>query len=422
MSVATAPRNILQIQSRRIFNFGLSLARFSVKKIFGDPKPQKILINPSIDKVEDLGDILNRIAWYIPNPKVNVYIPYKQKMLDKFKVNNINVPQSQHQYFDVVPPQVKLITEKQSKLIKADIMFLRNWKYIIKHILRLQKIQIIDPWYYSEQECVAWANFYYQSLFDHESEIIKEQSKRNYAQLLKSVKGFKRAYIYTTGPSIDCVHEFEFEAESFKIICNSMVKNQVFLEHIRPQLLVFADPVFHFSPCLYSYEFRKFALKAIERCNMFCMVPETKAGLLLAHYPHLADRLIGIPHQAAETWNFPTPERFYIKGSNNIMTLYMIPVASAIAREVCILGADGRQKGEKYFWKHSSQNQFDELMQTVVDTHPSFFRDRIYTDYYKKHCQVVESQIEFGEKRGIIYRTLTPSYIPALAKRYEDKS
>ena len=41
------------------------------------------------------------------------------------------------------------------------------------------------------------------------------------------------------------------------IICNSMVKNKSLLKHINPQLLVFADPVFHMSHNEYAEEFRQ---------------------------------------------------------------------------------------------------------------------------------------------------------------------
>ena len=126
---------------------------------------------------------------------------------------------------------------------------------------------------------------------------------------------------------------------------------------------------------------------------------------------------IGIPTRKRD-FNFPTCDNFYVKASDNILTLFMLPIASAVAEKIQIIGSDGRQKNENYFWKHSSSAQFDELMQTVFDTHPSFFRDRVYTNYYEVHCKILNNLIEYGESLGKNYISLTQSYIPALEKRH----
>jgi hypothetical protein len=75
---------------------------------------------------------------------------------------------------------------------------------------------------------------------------------------------------------------------------------------------------------------------------------------------------------------------------------------------------------KKYFWKHSSSAQFSDLMQTVFETHPSFFRDRNYKDYYEEHCDTLKKLIEFGEKKGKKYFSLTNSYIPVLKDRLKN--
>jgi hypothetical protein len=208
-----------------------------------------------------------------------------------------------------------------------------------------------------------------------------------------------------------------FAPESLKIICNSMVRNHTLLERILPNVLVFADPVFHFSPSRYDEAFREHARQTILKYDCFCIVPERQYGLMLAHFPELAHRLIGMPVKTSQAWNFPTPDNLFVRATANIMTLFMVPLAASLSREVNILGADGRQNNEKYFWKHSAKNQFDQLMQSVEDTHPSFFRDRIYSDYYEEHCVQVESLIREGEKVGVRFHSLTPSYIPALSAR-----
>jgi hypothetical protein len=100
--------------------------------------------------------------------------------------------------------------------------------------------------------------------------------------------------------------------------------------------------------------------------------------------------------------------------------MLMLPVASSVAEEIYIIGADGRQPDEKYFWKFSPKAQFDDLLETVKAVHPSFFRDRNYSDYYQRHCQELENQIIFGEKLGKKYYSLTQSYIPVLKRKHKN--
>lgn len=95
----------------------------------------------------------------------------------------------------------------------------------------------------------------------------------------------------------------------------------------------------------------------------------------------------------------------------------MLPLASSISNKIGIIGADGRKEDEKYFWKHSSSAQYDDKMDGVFTTHPSFFRDRDYVDYYSSHCHFLKELIEYGESKGKSYFSVTPSYIPALKER-----
>ena len=100
------------------------------------------------------------------------------------------------------------------------------------------------------------------------------------------------------------------------------------------------------------------------------------------------------------------------------MTTLMLPLGFLLADEVTIAGSDGRQPTEKYFWAHNTQLQYsDEMMKTVFDAHPSFFRYVDYSDYYDEYCQSLEALIQVGEAAGKTVRPLTPSWIPALVRR-----
>ena len=104
------------------------------------------------------------------------------------------------------------------------------------------------------------------------------------------------------------------------------------------------------------------------------------------------------------------------------MTLLMMPLAFSLAPRIAILGADGREPGETYFWKHDPQSQLTEQMKAARECHPAFFAKRDYEDYYESHCQVIERQVSEIERLGGEVSSLTPSFIPALRARGGDPS
>jgi hypothetical protein len=96
----------------------------------------------------------------------------------------------------------------------------------------------------------------------------------------------------------------------------------------------------------------------------------------------------------------------------------MLPAAFALGERVDVAGSDGRESGERYFWKHNTATQYtDDLMESAFEAHPAFFRDRDYKDYYVHHCHQLEEFIAVAEARGKTVRSATPSYIPALQRR-----
>ena len=195
------------------------------------------------------------------------------------------------------------------------------------------------------------------------------------------------------------------------------MKNDEFFEYIKnPDILCFADPVFHFGSSEYSAMFRDTTLNVAKKYTMYILIPYYSLPLLLFHYPKLKEYLIGI--KFCNNINFPSKDKLKIKSTANILTGFVLPIASSIANEIYILGADGRKKDEKYFWRHSKKAQFSDLMETAFNVHPSFFRDRLYSEYYSKHCRFLKKLIEYGEKRGKRYYSLTKSFIPVLADRY----
>ncbi|UGV40300.1 hypothetical protein J7W08_09460 [Methanococcoides orientis] len=385
---------------------------------FIDRSVNSILVYPAIGDKNTLADYLNRLAWGFPSKEnLSIFVTVSENLKD-IDPQLLSATPNQRSYLNSLT-NVVLIDENEArkKFDSGLILVTRTEAFHDPAIfLRLHKTMIIDPYYFSFEEANIWKDGYYKTFDKKEIEQFRSISKQNLSSLLKQNKHKDKACCFATGPSFDRYREFDYGNNCFKVICNSTVKNDTFLEYVNgPDILVFADPVFHFSPCEYSSQFRDHVLDVVRKYGCYVMVPDMAMPLLIAHYPELKSKLIGMP--SGRSLNIPSIDKFHVKKSSNILTFLMLPIASAVAKKVFIIGADGREPNEKYFWKHSSSVQYDELMKTAFETHPSFFRDRDYKDYYETHCKYLEKLISYGESMGIQYYSLTSSYVPALKKR-----
>ncbi len=415
--VAYGKRDLKSIKQKYRLYLPYAGTRIFVNKLIKKPVTS-ILVYPKVENKKELGDYLNRLAWGFPNKeKLSIYVTVASD-LKHVDFESLSLPDEQRNYINNLK-DISLINEKEAReKLNSELILITDTKSFRDPsiFMRLYKTMIIDPYCFSFEEANIWKDGYYKTFDEKGREQLETISKQNLSALLKLNQTKEKAYCFATGPSFDRYKEFDYGDDCFKVICNSTVKNDIFLEYINgPDVLVFADPVFHFSPCEYSAQFRDHVLAVVKKYECFVIVPDMAMPLLLAHYPELEHKLIGMP--SSRKLNIPSIDHFYVHKSSNILTFLMIPIASAVTRKIFIIGADGREPGEKYFWKHSSSVQYDDLMKTAFETHPSFFRDRDYKDYYKNHCDFLEKLIAYGESNGKQYYSLTASYIPALSKR-----
>ncbi len=420
MSLATKPRDEFRIRLRRGAHLVFLASRAILRALRGQ-KPRAIrhaVCYPIVADAERLADLANRVSWYLPSAdfcKVDVRIPGQRALLE-VDIASLRAPGSQGSYLEK-SENVQLVDRSRVDLAGAErVLVWSKWSLLNPRVLlRLGKVEMVDPTFYSGIEAATFRRLCMQAVDRGDRERFASLSRDNFERMLSGVRGYETGYVFGTGPSLEDAFAFDYDG-GLRVVCNSIVKNKALLEHIRPHLLVFGDAVFHYSPCRYAAEFRKMMLDVVDEFQCYVLIQDFGVPLFLAHYPQLKDRIIGLPVRGEE-YNFPTLDRFHVRPSQNVMTRCMLPVASSVAEEIFIIGADGRRPDEKYFWTHSSAAQFDDLMQTAVDTHPSFFRDTVYTDYYERHCRILEELFRYGEAMGKSYYALTPSYVPALARR-----
>ncbi|MFW6312190.1 MAG: hypothetical protein ACOC1K_08165, partial [Nanoarchaeota archaeon] len=404
-----------------LFNLSKSaIEKFNKKTALVDV--DDILVYPVFKNKNTLMKFLNKIIWYLPetkfsNFKVHIFI----NEFD-FNINQVNIDlEGQYNYINNINKIGNIEISRKENMGKlanqSDLILIYDFNYIenIKLRTNLSKSVIVDEDYYSTIEASNFCRVFDKTLSKKSKEKLYDLSSQNFSKLKKKNK--EKSYVFCTGPSIEKAYNYDFN-DGFNVICNSIVKNDELMDHIQPDLLTFADPVFHFGPSRYAERFRKMMIEAVRKYDLFVAVPDGKASLLLAHYPELENRIIIT--RKADSFNFPKVDNIRIRGTSNILTLFMLPFASSLSNEIYLIGCDGREEGEDYFWEHNPEVQFEGLKETAFKTHPSFFRDRIYTDYYKQHCETLENLLEYGGKKGKEYYSLTESYIPALKRRHVD--
>ena len=232
-------------------------------------------------------------------------------------------------------------------------------------------------------------------------------------RLRERAAGARTAFVLATGPSASMIDPSSIDAD-VRITCNSAVRNAELIAKLSPDIICFVDPVFHFGPSKYAAEFRRDAVRAALEVDALVVCGHRFAGPLLGLEPSLRDRLVVLPMQDGGPLRWPTDRNPTVRQAGNVMTTLMLPFAFLLADEVTVAGADGRKPSEQYFWQHNAQLQYsDEMMKTVFDAHPSFFRYIDYADYYEDFCASLEELIEIGERAGKTVSAVTPSWIPA---------
>lgn len=262
---------------------------------------------------------------------------------------------------------------------------------------------------------VEMETFWVAKLLHFRQRRFLKKNQRRFREFVKRLPKKKKVYLLCTGPSLARYKEFDF-SDGYVIACNSVVSNPELMKHAKPDFIVASDPIFHFGPSTYAEQFRLDLAGAAKKFPFLFLTLDSYHHLLETHFALPQKRVAEVPQ--ALTHRMRNMFRHWeVPQTGNIMTMFMMPLAATLARRVYIIGADGREPGEDYFWKHDPNSQLTDQMQAIKDCHPAFFEKRNYEDYYDAHCRVVQKQVDQIEKRNGRVYTLTPSHIPALKNK-----
>lgn len=239
--------------------------------------------------------------------------------------------------------------------------------------------------------------------------------KLNFSNMLKKTRA-NLSTIIAPGPTYKSLLNLSNLTEirsSTIIICNSVVKDHETLKALgRVDILCFSDPVFHFSSSKYCLQFISDVLKVVENFDPFIIVPISAAPLTQNLLRTCSPKVIG--YFPSDNYVIPTPEKLSVKYSPNVLTSLLLPTAAAVSDKIYTIGCDGREKNEKYFWKHNKDAQYTDLMHTVFEKHPSFLKDQNLDYYYDLHLKRLSEDVTWLRSRRKSIVSLTPTFLDIL--------
>jgi len=379
---------------------------------------------PTVDSQAMLIDIISRAAWFLPDcPLSEITIPVDSEAIRTATWHVApGMDPAIADRFDRIRPLVNLVTidsiaTLQGFVSAADIVL--KWSEqtpdisVPKDLLSSKKVWRVDP-RSNRMEGSIYIEVSLHLLADKARLI--EANKSRFAQLSDRLGNFENAYVLATGPSVSNYAQFDY-SNSLAIVCNSVICDEALMDAVKPQILVFADPIFHFGPSQYAAAFRQHLRKAAGKYDFTIFIPFKYQAIFSSTMPDLVNRMLAVPFTKERGFNFDLRADYEVRTTANILTLLLLPLATTFSNRVGFLGCDGRPLAENnYFWNHNQKTQINDKMANIREVHPAFFAID-YNDYYVEHCETLENLLCAGEVAGKKFTSLAFSHIPALQKR-----
>jgi hypothetical protein len=281
----------------------------------------------------------------------------------------------------------------------------------------------VDP-EHVPQETIEIIRFALGLLGKDEIDAMLSQSVYRFSEHHKRWRG-RPMSVFGNGPTLQQVVErtaagaFD-PGPTLRAVCNSTIGDQNALEALTPEIMFAGDPVQHGGASTYAGRFRAdlaAALMADERrvfITQLGFVPYFQQAIPAgAHH-----RIVGVGNDRRREFNIDLTQAFFSAATANIFTMLVLPVAFTLSRQVDIYGCDGQAFAHATKpWGHANEGDYMSKMAVTHRLHPGFW-NRNYAEELAAYYSDMDEIIAAAEHKGIRVRSLTPSYVPALAKRF----
>mgnify|MGYP003704414163 CR=1 FL=1 len=270
-----------------------------------------------------------------------------------------------------------------------------------------------------QQETLSVIRFVYKLVPQAEMKRLVDTSYSSFRGLLKKWKG-QAVSAFGNGPSLAKVVEAGRDPGTpLRAVCNSTIADEAALAHLKPQLMFCGDPIQHCGVSLYAGRFRADLARAMKD-------PDRVVFTQLGYVPYFREvvgldahaRVIGIGNDRRAVFNIDLNAEYLTAATANIFTMLVLPVAFTISKAVDIYGCDGMPfSAATKPWSHANEDDYMGKMSVTHRVHAGFWQ-RNYEEEFWSYCRDMEEILSAGEEAGIKVASRTPSFVPALAKRF----
>jgi hypothetical protein len=382
-----------------------------------------ILYVPTFSNTSDLTDHIYRLGWYLYPllAHINAIVIPVMGIVPVLEEIPIAFDDNIQTYVHQVMSKLVFVSLPDQKL--QWLYFAWRADYVMHWQLSAQQqsleIRLKHKWRVDHHRERYASSFYLKASSEFDERLTCAavvESAEKFAELCVHHQ-CETTHIFGTGPNLEQVMARDF-SDVTAIACNSMVKNRALMEKLHPSIIVTADPVFHAGVSRYAGRFRQYLRDALEAFDSYWLVPMRDYFVFRANMDaQYTKRLIGVPFVSDQGPNLNMATAFNVTSTANILTLFLIPLATTLSHTVMMAGFDGRPLEENdYFWTHDAASQLTDEMQTARELNPAFF-EIDYNDYYLAHCETVAMWLQSAEGIGKQFINTTPSYIPAVQSR-----
>ncbi|EHJ12545.1 hypothetical protein CWATWH0003_2739 [Crocosphaera watsonii WH 0003] len=254
------------------------------------------------------------------------------------------------------------------------------------------------------------------------------ESKKRFVKRVKSLQqeSLDKCYVFGTGPSLEKAINRDW-SDGYRVVCNTIVRDQELWNHINPHFIVAGDTIYHFGFTQFAKAFRQDLAKRLDESQAMFIYPAVFHNLVKREFKDFSDRLIPIPiNSHNKRIHTDLTGHFYLPDLGNILPLVLLPVACTMSKKVGLFGFDGRAPDDKLFWRNSNKHTYLEYMPDLQKAHPSFFNHHLSKSdknkYVKSvHGDILDEKLIDAERDGWQFIMLHKSWTPTFQKRYISK-
>lgn len=301
-------------------------------------------------------------------------------------------------------------------LLAADLVFVWDWSCVREGGAAAEspRVRNVDR-ARNVNEAWIWCEYLHERWPAGERTAALADSRNRLQAYLDARPRLKRAYVFGTGPSLEQAWTRDW-TDGYRIVCNTIVSNRALLQHLKPHLVVAGDAAYHFDINRHAAAFRQDLESALGEHDMLFITRDLYGPLLACHHPNIRQRTLLAEADVGIHFNVFDRLVYHRWPHGNILNALLLPLASALADEIGLLGFDGRAPNDSGFWKNAATSTYDVLKPAIQSAHPAFFSID-FEAYAQAQSDNAETLMKAGESMGKRYICLNDSYIPAFRKR-----